>query len=393
MAKKTITAPTYDVDNNQQQDRKPTMDYVAFQTLLDKVGKDGRDYLINDLIAELQSVISNQSGSFTIGHNTIGITADNVGDALIEIKDALDGIVLGQIPDNTLTEAKMAAEMKKQPGGVAEFDTVATDVVNLDILRIAETDTGAADAYVVDTPGTFSRVDGNTFSFIPSNNNTGASTINEDTTGAASIKKYVDGAWVDLEEGDIKKFQKVDLTWNASESAFTLAPKSGAVIKSIQRGSGSMSTSSTSVNIPISQVDLTKSIIRVTLRGSQTQPARLFVAGKFNSDIELNFQRVVGTGVAVFEWEVVEFNNVKSMQSGTKTSVETATTITQAISSVDTSKSLLFFSFKSTADSSTVTGAWLMTAKITSDVLLTWQRYASVGSGTTTIEWFVVEFN
>ncbi len=106
---------------------------------------------------------------------------------------------------------------------------VETNATNLDIARIAETDTGTANAYVVSTSGTFSRVDGNILNFIPANNNTGASTINEDDNGVATIKKYVDGAWVALEEGDLKKFQQVQLVWNASESAFQLAPKGGAL--------------------------------------------------------------------------------------------------------------------------------------------------------------------
>ncbi len=224
MAKKTLTPSTVAVNNVRLLDDEPKNQSTQVKTAMDQYGIDDLSYTNDTHLPELTTSANDTSGAHGVGFGSTqgDITSDNVGDALDEIvtiaKDAQAGTIIpGSITDTMLSNA--TGQIK---------DRVAEDAVNLDVLRIAETDTGAANAYVVDTPGTFSRVDGNTFSFIPSNNNTGASTINEDTTGVASIKKYVDGAWIDLEEGDIKKFQKVDLTWNASESAFTLAPKGGA---------------------------------------------------------------------------------------------------------------------------------------------------------------------
>lgn len=230
MAKKILTQANYDVDNVQQLPVQVKGQASLVQQTFDKASLDQKTYNNTTLLTELQSETLNDSGAHAIGLNVVEITAKNVADGMKENRDAIAGAILGQIPDNTLTEAKMAAEMKKQAGGVAEFDTVTANKTILDINRIAKLDSGVADAYVVTTDGTFSRTDGNILNFIPNNNNTGASTINEDGNGVVAIQKYVDGAWVALEEGDLKKFQQVQLVWNQSESAFQLAPKGGANI-------------------------------------------------------------------------------------------------------------------------------------------------------------------
>ena len=227
---------------------KSTGDFQIVQTNFDSRATELQTKH-NSLIDTIQAL----TGSLQVGHTSASIASETVAEALEENRTEIDTKVdatnvltldnttpyspltdynpatvklvndtaLAGIGDNSLTELKMAAEMKKQAGGVAKYN-------DLDILRIAELDTGVAGAYIVTTAGAFSRVDGNTLPFIPANNNTGASTINEDGNGIANIIKYVDGAWIDIEDGDLKKFQQVQLVWNASESAFQLAPKGGA---------------------------------------------------------------------------------------------------------------------------------------------------------------------
>ena len=109
---------------------------------------------------------------------------------------------------------------------------VQQNTTNLDIARIAKTDTGVADAYVVDTAGTFDRtIEGNLLHFIPSNTNTGACTISEDSQTAKAIKKFDIGtdAYIDLEAEDLKKNTPVQLTWSLTNDFFVLAPKGGAI--------------------------------------------------------------------------------------------------------------------------------------------------------------------
>jgi len=225
MTKKAITAPVYDVDNNQQQDRQPTLSYTDFQILLDKVGKDGQDYLIDDLIAELQAEAAGTAGIFTIGSDGVSFAGDNLGDNLAQAKAEIDGLVAGMLPPGTADYF-----LKTNAGATdVEWSNIPNaNATNLDILRLAELDTGAADAYVVTTVGTFNRVDGNILPFIPANANTGASTINEDGNGIADIRKWVEGVSTALEEGDLPKFQKAELVWNSSEADFFYAPKGGA---------------------------------------------------------------------------------------------------------------------------------------------------------------------
>jgi len=233
MAKKTLTQSTVATNNIQNQPDQVKDQAAALKLAFDQYGIDSKQYNNVTLLPELQSETLDASGAHAIGLNTTSSSSDNVGDQIELILQAGSGTIP---PDGTITNAKLATDVKV--GSLALLDTTdKTDVVsainedvnNLEILRIAELDTGVADAYVVDTPGTFNRVDGNTLPFIPANNNTGASTINEDGNGVATIQKYVDGAWVALEEGDLKKFQQTQLVWNASESAFQLAPKGGAI--------------------------------------------------------------------------------------------------------------------------------------------------------------------
>jgi len=252
---------------------------------------------------------------------------------------------------------------------------------NLEILRIAELDTGAADAYVVTTSGTFSRVDGNILNFIPANNNTGASTINEDTNGVADIKKYVEGAWIALEEGDLKKFQQVALVWNVAESAFQLAPKvGGGNIESIQHGILTLSLTTTDVSI--SSVDLTSSIPRIWIRdiGSNTDPSKAAAKIRFLNATTIRIEISSATASMQVSWEVAEYSGVKSLQNGTSTSTS------EVITEVDVNKSLVVISHKTTQTSS-------FTAAFYSRIYFISSTVVALQSNLATFDWYVLEFN
>ena len=198
----------------------------------------------DNVVNVLESTTQGASGAYNIGINSVGVTASNVEDAVAEVQANISGATLGEIPNNTLTEAKMAAEMKKQAGGVYPYDdgdTNATNIANntgnittleneLDILRTAKDSTGTVNAYILDTPAVFDyTVDGNLVNFNPNFTNNGAATIAIDGT-TKSIKKFdIDtDAYVILEEGDIKKNNPLTLRFDVSEDFFVLAPKTGA---------------------------------------------------------------------------------------------------------------------------------------------------------------------
>lgn len=169
MAKKNITPTSVATNNIQSQPDQVKNQATALKLSYDQYGIDNNDYLNNILIPLLESATSGTSGSYAIGHGSASITANNVGDALEENRVAIDsletadtqnvkltgnqtiagtktfsslpvipvtptltthpaskGYVDSQspltIPNNSLTELKMAADMKKQAGGVATYE-------------------------------------------------------------------------------------------------------------------------------------------------------------------------------------------------------------------------------------------------------------------------------
>jgi len=168
MAKKSLTPSTVSVTNISDLPDQPTISATALKATFDKYGADDKPY-INGLIDELADETANNSGSNTIGHNSTSITADNAGDALEENRVAIDALETADtnnvkltgnqtiagtktfssnivvpevpaldthatskayvdsqspltIPNDSLTELKMAPEMKKQAGGVSPYE-------------------------------------------------------------------------------------------------------------------------------------------------------------------------------------------------------------------------------------------------------------------------------
>ena len=73
---------------------------------------------------ELGSTVDNTSGADKIGATTVTGLVGNTVQALLEaLKVAIDNVTLGQIPDDSLTTAKMATEQKRGvANGVASLD-------------------------------------------------------------------------------------------------------------------------------------------------------------------------------------------------------------------------------------------------------------------------------
>jgi len=113
----------------------------------------------------------------------------------------------------------------------------------------------------------------------------------------------------------------------------------GSNIKSIQRGTFTMTA--TSNTITISSIDITKSVVMVTITGatSAAYDASSSTKGVLTNPTTLTLTRQDTTYGIVVTWVVVEFNNVKSLQTGIKY-MSANTTVT--ISSVNVSKSLVF---------------------------------------------------
>lgn len=167
-------------------------------------------------------------------------------------------------------------------------------------------------------------------------------------------------------------------------------------IKSIQSGSVSY-TNTTSLDVTISQVDLTKAIVLVQV-GEEASgnwiDSRSLVAGKLTSSTNLNLSTyAILATVQSIRWTVIEFNNVKSLQRGsyawTTTTGTPATQKTVTISPIG-SKAVVFTSFKS---QNSAGGQYGYSTCILSYLLNSTTLALERVDYTAVIEWQVIEFN
>ncbi len=161
----------------------------------------------------------------------------------------------------------------------------------------------------------------------------------------------------------------------------------GSNIKSIQRGSHVL-YNVIGQTITIGEVDLTKSIVKITVHAdtiSYAGPVNRAVKAKLISSTGLNFSVNSAAPVNTYiEWEVIEFNNVKSIQKGdVALSANALKSVT--VSPIETSKSVLFISHTS----STTDGVgYLVSGKVTSPTNID-LRCMSVSN----VYWQLIEFN
>lgn len=165
--------------------------------------------------------------------------------------------------------------------------------------------------------------------------------------------------------------------------------KGGSNIKSIQRGSKIMTSNSNTVTI--SSIDLTKAIPKITLigKGGTSNPAACYVSAKITDETTLTLE--MGgwdtTYAPTVEWEVVEFNNVKSLQKGSQAISAATTNVT--ITSINMLKSTLFYSYKTTSATLSNMSAAMGGGRINTATQLT---FTQLNTDDKTIEWYVIEF-
>ena len=163
-------------------------------------------------------------------------------------------------------------------------------------------------------------------------------------------------------------------------------------IKTIQKGSlDSLQITSSGYSIPISTVDLTKSIVRLVYGSSgQTDAVTLFRA-EITTPSEIKIYRASATGftgVNIY-WEVIEFNNVKSLQKGTTAATTTNNTNNNVtISSVDALKTIIFDSYTCVSTSSL--NQQVKGAALTNSTTIALVKNDT--SGLSTHHWQVIEF-
>ena len=247
--------------------------------------------------------------------------------------------------------------------------------------------TGSANAYAVSLdPAPTAYVEGMALSVKINVDNTAAATLDVNGLGPKPIKKANGN---DVAAGNLKSGSVYTLRYNGTN--FILQGEGGAAVKSVQRGTGSIPGTNTSVTIPITAVDLTKSIVLVNYYVNDT-PARALVKATFVDDSHLLFEVAGGTGsITIFNWQVIEFESVKSLQKGTiLLSGAGIVTSTQTITPVDLSKAVIFISY--TGNGTSTSGRnYFIRYRLYSQNTIEFIVYTD-SEQTFNISWQVVEF-
>ena len=154
------------------------------------------------------------------------------------------------------------------------------------------------------------------------------------------------------------------------------------------RQSGTLVLSAVNTNITIASVDLTKAIVIIrSYLTSASYATQCAISGYLTTTTNLSID--VTTLYATYqkvEWEVIEFNNIKSLQYGS-VSINTSLTNT-AISSVDIDKTLVFYSFKSA-----YVGSSILALLVSSYLTTATNLQSIIGFNTGTLYYYIVEFN
>lgn len=164
-------------------------------------------------------------------------------------------------------------------------------------------------------------------------------------------------------------------------------------VKTIQRGTvtGSLSDSN---NVTISSVDVTKSVIIVKTRGEISNIQYRFLNCRASitsaTNINFSFDATPGSSGPIIDWIVIEFDNVKSKQTGSAT-ISADTNVT--ISSVNIAKSLAFVSFSNASSANADVRGTMINGVLTSGTNLLLLNPSTYVSVTNSINWQVIEFN
>ena len=167
----------------------------------------------------------------------------------------------------------------------------------------------------------------------------------------------------------------------------------GSNIKSIQSGVFTMSAISN--DIPISPIDITKSIIIISvINPFATSPNKMLVQGQIISTTAIRIGTKIDATASYYptvNWQVIEFENVKSLQKGDYFPSPVGSEVAIAVSNININKSLLIVTWKhsSTTTSGSAVRAFSLGTRIIDETSIGFNANLS---GTYT-HWQLIEFN
>ena len=159
---------------------------------------------------------------------------------------------------------------------------------------------------------------------------------------------------------------------------------------SVQRGSET--NPGTTVNVPLSAVDVTRSFPIVSYRSQgSTYDGNDFIKSKITSstNLELSLQVSAGDPLSVVEWQVVSYTSAK-IQTGDIAFATTDGSRTATLTAVNTAKAWLMFSYNSADGTAANIGQKMVRGVVTNGNTLTFDR-ALTGQAMT-LTWYLVEF-
>jgi len=169
-------------------------------------------------------------------------------------------------------------------------------------------------------------------------------------------------------------------------------------IKSVQRGTSGIPANGSQILITISPVVLANSIVFLKYRAGSGGNKRSieYHSAKFNSTTQLLVKvgeaRTLGIPSS-FEWQVIEFNNVKSKQLGSYQMVANgAVENVLSVSSVNVNKSLVVYSYHTNNTATTMQDFFICTLKSANELSFISVNGHPTSSFIDTFEWQVIEF-
>ena len=364
------------------QDAVNTDDYIA--TYVDLVLFDG-------LRLNLE-VYNQNTGAVTVDLNSLG--AKDVVNVIDNVESALTAGDLVGIAELQFDTARDKFQIIGLKSSVSD-PQVTINKNNIDILRTGPTVGGTADAIVLTsaTAATFDFTkDMNQTTFEASATNTGAMTVNFDGHGVVALQKPDGvGGYTAMVAGDITIGTPITIFRKVSGNFFLLAPKvsGGATIESRQNGEVIWNTVTTQRDITISAIDPSKSVILVSVHGNNT-PQRAAIAAEIINATTIRFTKFANNDT--FEkvrWTVVEFNNVKSKQTGIYTPTSGGVDQNIAISAINKENSLMFASYTL----STTTDFFRVGLNAYDILTNTLIRFTANLGNAAAMYWQVIEFN
>lgn len=167
---------------------------------------------------------------------------------------------------------------------------------------------------------------------------------------------------------------------------------SGNNIKSMQSGRVTLGVGVTTLAVPIAAVDLSRAVVIVTMyNNTGASPDQNLVRAQLTSSNNVQLDRGGSGNSVTVNWQVVEFNNVKSLQRG---NVGFTNSLGIAIiSPVNYAKTMYFWSYYNTTTTQTALGnnIGIDTSNVTSNNQISFLPID--GSGSKVVYWQVIEFN